>query len=68
MRERSGQILRITCLVLGALLVLFPGAGAVAVLWWIGAYAIVFGALLLALAFKLRNWERAVTHGIPRAA
>jgi len=58
----------IASVLLGALLVLFPGAGAVAVIWWIGAYAIVFGALLLALAFKLRNWERALTHGIPRTA
>jgi uncharacterized membrane protein HdeD (DUF308 family) len=58
----------IASVLFGALLVLFPGAGALAVIWWIGAYAIVFGALLLALAFKLRNWERAFTHGVPHAA
>lgn len=58
----------IASVLFGALLVLFPGAGAVAVIWWIGAYAIVFGALLLSLAFKLRNWQRAFTHGIPRTA
>jgi uncharacterized membrane protein HdeD (DUF308 family) len=46
----------------GMLLFLFPGAGALAVVWWIGAYAIVFGAMLLGLAFKLRSLSRAPSH------
>jgi uncharacterized membrane protein HdeD (DUF308 family) len=41
------------------LLLLFPGAGALAVLFWIGAYAIVFGALLVALGVRLRHFTRA---------
>ncbi len=41
--------------VFGVLLVVFPGAGALTVIWLIGAYALVFGVLLLGLAFRLRN-------------
>jgi uncharacterized membrane protein HdeD (DUF308 family) len=39
----------------GLALVIRPGSGALAVLWIIAAYAIVFGTLLLVLAFRLRN-------------
>jgi uncharacterized membrane protein HdeD (DUF308 family) len=38
----------------GILAALHPGAGALAVLWMIGAYAIGFGVLLVALGFRLR--------------
>jgi uncharacterized membrane protein HdeD (DUF308 family) len=39
----------------GVVLVLYPGAGALAVVWLIGAYAIAFGVLLLVLGFRLRS-------------
>jgi len=45
----------------GAVLLFNPAAGALAVVWIIGAYAIVFGVLLMALGFKLRGLER-ITH------
>ncbi len=48
----------IASIALGILLALFPGAGALALILWIGAYAIVFGVLLVALGFRLRSWER----------
>jgi uncharacterized membrane protein HdeD (DUF308 family) len=32
-----------------------PGAGALALIWVIGTYAIIAGVLLVALAFRLRS-------------
>jgi uncharacterized membrane protein HdeD (DUF308 family) len=42
----------------GVLLLAYPGAGALAVLWMIGAYAIVFGVLLMGLGWRLHGWRR----------
>jgi uncharacterized membrane protein HdeD (DUF308 family) len=39
----------------GLLLIIFPGTGALALIWLIGIYAIIFGLLLLALAWQLRG-------------
>lgn len=42
----------------GLLVYLFPVAGALALVLWTGAYAIVFGALLVGLSLRLRNARR----------
>ena len=47
----------------GVLLVMRPAVGALAVVLWIGAYALVSGIVLVSLGFKLRNWGR--THPAP---
>jgi uncharacterized membrane protein HdeD (DUF308 family) len=44
----------IASVVFGVLLVIAPLIGAIVLTWWIGAYALVFGIAMLALAFKLR--------------
>ena len=45
----------VASLVFGLALLVAPGAGALALIWLIGAYAIIFGVLLLGLAFRLRG-------------
>jgi uncharacterized membrane protein HdeD (DUF308 family) len=42
----------------GVILFIFPGAGALSLVWLIGAYSIAFGILLLALALRLRGVPR----------
>ena len=42
-------------LLFGVVLFVMPGAGAVAMIWVIGAYAIAAGVILSALAFKLKG-------------
>ena len=50
---------------LGALLVLFPASGALALVIWIGAYALVSGVLLVMFAFRLHAWG--TSHHAPPA-
>ena len=42
----------------GAILIARPAAGALAMVLWIGAYAVVSGILLIALSVRLRSWGR----------
>src|SRR5262245_10068649 len=47
--------------VFGVALMSRPGAGALAVLWLIASYAIVFGVLIVVLAFRARKFVGMVT-------
>ncbi|HXN32181.1 MAG TPA: DUF308 domain-containing protein [Polyangiaceae bacterium] len=57
-------------IVLGMLLLASPAIGALALLWTIGVYAIVFGVMLFALGIRMLSAERhaAQTHGRGPAA
>jgi uncharacterized membrane protein HdeD (DUF308 family) len=39
----------------GALMLVFPFTGLLVLTWWLGAYAIVFGASLIILSFRLHS-------------
>src|SRR5262245_35213184 len=51
--------------VFGVLLMAQPGAGALALIWLIGSYALVFGVLLVLLAFKARSFAGLVKQSSP---
>jgi uncharacterized membrane protein HdeD (DUF308 family) len=51
-------------LVFGILILFAPGAGALAIVLWIGAYALIFGVFLLALAFRLRGHRHLIEQPI----
>lgn len=43
---------------LGVMLIIFPAAGALALVLWVGAYMFVTGIVLTALSLRLRAWGR----------
>jgi uncharacterized membrane protein HdeD (DUF308 family) len=47
----------IASVVFGILLLFQPAAGALVLIWWIGAWALLSGILLMILAFRMRNWK-----------
>jgi uncharacterized membrane protein HdeD (DUF308 family) len=53
-------VIGIVSVLFGIFVLLFPGAGALALVWMISTYAIVTGALLLVLGLAARNWRNAV--------
>jgi uncharacterized membrane protein HdeD (DUF308 family) len=43
---------------LGVVLTLYPAAGALALVLWIGAYAVVAGVAFIALGLRLHSWAK----------
>jgi uncharacterized membrane protein HdeD (DUF308 family) len=52
----------------GVLVAIWPIAGAIVMTWWIGAYAIIFGAMLVVLAFRLHRSHHPPAHAQPAGA
>lgn len=44
----------------GVIMILQPAVGALALVWWTGAFMFAFGILLVALAFRMRRWRGAL--------
>lgn len=51
-------------IVFGVALWSAPIAGAVVLAWWVGAYALIFGCVQIALGFELRRWGRIEDQGV----
>jgi uncharacterized membrane protein HdeD (DUF308 family) len=47
----------------GLLMLYRPIAGGLAVVWWLGAYAMISGLLMVVLGFRLRSFERTLRGG-----
>jgi uncharacterized membrane protein HdeD (DUF308 family) len=45
----------VASIALGLILLFRPLAGALALIWWLGAYAIVFGVTMIVVGFRLRH-------------
>jgi uncharacterized membrane protein HdeD (DUF308 family) len=54
-------------LIFGILMFVRPGAGALAVMWIISLYAVIFGVVLIVLAFRLKGLAVGPTGGAARA-
>lgn len=58
----------IVSILFGIALLVAPLVGAVVLTWWLGAYALVFGITLIALAFKLKGRKDEMSGGAPLRA
>jgi len=53
----------IASVIFGVLIAALPVVGALVIALWFGAYALVFGVILVALGFRLRNWGKTLPSG-----
>ena len=58
----------VASIIFGVVLIIAPVVGAVVLTWWLGAYALVFGVLLIVLAFQLRSKHQEHARKAPAAA
>lgn len=59
-------LMGVVSIIFGFLIYRAPIAGAVVIVWWLAAYALIFGIMLLALAFRLRRLHPTlVAQGVP---
>jgi uncharacterized membrane protein HdeD (DUF308 family) len=54
-------------IILGLVFAITPFVGALVLAWWIGAYAVLFGLSMLALALRLYSHRSDHMHGAPMA-
>ncbi len=70
-RELANELLLlisgVVSVIFGFAVALFPAAGAIAIAYMIGAYALIFGILLLIFAFRMRGMTRRPTTEAGRA-
>ena len=68
-RELRGEwllaLVGVVSVLFGVFLVVRPGEGAIAVVWALGLYALVFGVALVALGLRLRHLGRGVGGAAP---
>src|SRR5580658_10549246 len=55
----------VVSILFGFLIFAFPLAGALTIAYMVGIYAFVFGLLLVALGFRLRNWSKGTNPSTP---
>jgi uncharacterized membrane protein HdeD (DUF308 family) len=54
--------------VFGVLVIIFPGAGAISLIWLIGLFSIIFGVALIAVGFDLRSAKNQLEQSAPGTA